>query len=213
MFILSVFSLYYLDYSLWFLLCLFILSLSISFCQVFLFFLCVFLFMFLYKSVFIFLFYIIFFLLRCKYRNINIIYIYLNVYLCFCFSVSFFLLFCFNGYSFLICLKWFFCFTLDEIVVFLMFIYLLILYDRLSLCFVVCFSSWLLGFYVFIYLIKYVYAFLFGFIAFWLLAFLFYCLQLLPFFSSNVVFGSYTFVSFYAYFFYFSCSLFVCVII
>lgn len=91
-------------------------------------------------------------------------------------------LFCFNGYSFLVCLKSFFCFPLDETVVFLMFIYLLILYDRLSLCFVVCFSSWLLGFYVFIYLIKYVYAFLFGFIVFWLLAFLFYRLQMLLFF-------------------------------
>ena len=66
-----------------------------------------------------------------------------------------------------------FCFPLDETVVFLMFIYLLILYDRLSLCFVICFSYWLLGFYVFIYLIKYVYAFLFGFIAFWLLLFSF----------------------------------------
>ena len=122
-------------------------------------------------------------------------------------------LFCFNGYSFLVCLKSFFCFPLDETVVFLMLIYLLILYDRLSLCFVVCFSSWLLGFYVFIYLIKYVYVFLFGFIAFWLLAFLFYHLQILLFFSSNVVFWSYTFVSFYAYFFLLSCSLFVCVII
>lgn len=131
----------------------------------------------------------------------------------FLFFRFFLFFFCFNGYSFSCLSKVVLCFTLDEIVVFPVFIYLLILYDRLSLCFVVCFSSWLLGFYVFIYLIKYVYAFLFGFIAFWLLAFLFYCLQLLPFFSSNVVFGSYTFVSFYAYFFYFSCSLFVCVII
>ena len=88
-------------------------------------------------------------------------------------------LFCFDGYSFLVCLKLFCCFFLDEIVVFLMFIYLLILYDRFSLCFVVCFSSWLLGFYVFIYLIKYVYVFLFGFIAFWLLVFLFYRLLML----------------------------------
>lgn len=105
------------------------------------FFLCVFLFMFLYKSVFIFLFCIIFFLMRCKYHNINIIYIYLNVYLCFYFSVSF---------AFPLLLQWIFfsCLSkvflwlfLDEIVVFLMFIYLLILYDRLSLCFVVCFSS------------------------------------------------------------------------
>lgn len=50
-------------------------------------------------------------------------------------------LFCFNGYSFLVCLNLFFAFPLDETVVFLMLIYLLILYDRLSLCFVVCFSS------------------------------------------------------------------------
>lgn len=145
------------------------------------FFLCVFLFMSLYKLIIIFLFCIIFFLMRCKYHNINIIYIYLNVYLCFYFSVSF---------AFPLLLQWIFfsCLSkvflwlfLDEIVVFLMFIYLLILYDRLSLCFVVCFSSWLLGFYVFIYLIKYVYAFLFGFIAFWLLAFLFYSLHMLSF--------------------------------
>lgn len=90
--------------------------------------------------------------------------------------------FCFIGYSFLVRLKSFCCFPIDEIVVFLMFIYLLILYDRFSLCFVVCFPSWLLGFYVFIYLIKYVYVFLFGFIAFWLLAFLFCRLQILLFF-------------------------------
>ena len=95
----------------------------------------VFLFMFLYKSVFIFLFCIIFFLMRCKYHNINIIYIYLNKYLCFYFSVFLLFFFCFNGYSFLVCLKSFCCFPLDEIVVFLMFIYLLILHDRLSLCF------------------------------------------------------------------------------
>ena len=111
-------------------------------------------------------------------------------------------LFCFNGYSFLVRLKLFCCFFLDEIVVFLMFIYLLILYDRLSLCFVVCFSSWLLGFYVFIHLIKYVYVFLFGFIAFWLLAFLFYRLQILLFFSSNVVFWSNMFVPFTLTFFF-----------
>lgn len=121
--------------------------------------------------------------------------------------------FCFIGYSFLVRLKSFCCFFLDEIVVFLMFIYLLILYDRFSLCFVVCFPSWLLGFYVFIYLIKYVYVFLFRFIAFWLLAFLFCRLQILLFFSSNVVFWSYMFVPFYAHFFLLSCSLFVCVII
>ena len=151
--------------------------------------------------------------MHCKYQNVSIIYIYLNEYLCFHFSFFLLFLFCFNGYSFLVCLKSFFCFPLDETVVFLMFIYLLILYDRLSLCFVVCFSSWLLGFYVFIYLIKYVYAFLFGFIALWLLAFLFYRLQILPFFSSNVVFWSYMFVPFYAHFFLLSCSLFVCVII
>ena len=120
--------------------------------------------------------------------------------------------FCFIGYSFLVRLKSFCCFPIDEIVVFLMFIYLLILYDRFSLCFVVCFPSWLLGFYVFIYLIKYVYAFLFEFIVFWLLAFLCYRWQMLSFFFSNVVFWSYTFVSFYAHFF-LSCSLFVCVII
>ena len=96
--------------------------------------------------------------------------------------------FCFIGYSFLVCLKLFCCFFLDEIVVFLMFIYLLILYDRLSLCFVVCFSSWLIGFYVFIYLFKYVCAFLFGFIVFWLLAFLFYRLQILPFFLFKCIF-------------------------
>lgn len=122
------------------------------------------------------------------------------MFLSFCFFCFF--LFCFNGYSFLVCLKSFFCFPLDETVVFLMLIYLLILYDRLSLCFVICFSYWLLGFYVFIYLIKYVYAFLFGFIAFWLLAFLFYCLQMLPFFSSNVVFWFYTFVFFTLTFFF-----------
>lgn len=98
--------------------------------------------------------------------NINIIYIYLNAYLCFCFSVFFFSFFCFNGYSFSCLSKVVLCFTLDEIVVFLMIICLLILYDRLSLCFVVCFSYWLLGFYIFIHFIKYVYAFLFGFIAF-----------------------------------------------
>lgn len=111
--------------------------------------------------------------MHCKYQNVSIIYIYLNKYLCFYFSVFLLFLFCFNGYSFLVCLKSFFCFPLDETVVFLMFIYLLILYDRLSLCFVICFSYWLLGFYVFIYLIKYVYVFLFGFIAFWLLLFSF----------------------------------------
>lgn len=137
------------------------------------FFLCVFLFMSLYKLIIIFLFCIIFFLMRCKYWNINIIYIYLNAYLCFYFSVSF---------AFPLLLQWIFfsCLSkvflwlfLDETVVFLMFIYLLIQYDRLSLCFVVCFFSWLLGFYIFIYLIKYVYAFLFGFIVFWLLLFSF----------------------------------------
>lgn len=111
------------------------------------------------------------------------------MFLPFCFFCFFF--FCFNGYSFLVCLNSFFCFPLDEIVVFLMFIYLLILYDRLALCFIVCFSSWLLGFYVFIYFFKYVYAFLFGFIAFWLLAFLFYRLQMLSFFSSILVSWSY----------------------
>ena len=121
--------------------------------------------------------------------------------------------FCFIGYSFLFRLKSFCCFPIDEIVVFLMFIYLLILYDRFSLCFVVCFSSWLIGFYVFIYLFEYVCVFLFGFIVFWLLVFLFYRLQILPFFSSNVVFWSYMFVPFYAHFFLLSCSLFVCVII
>lgn len=41
-----------------------------------------------------------------------------------------FFLFCFNGYSFLVCLKSFCCFPIDEIVVFLMFIYLLILHNR-----------------------------------------------------------------------------------
>lgn len=101
------------------------------------------------------------------------------MFLSFCFLLF---LFCLNGNSFLVRIKSFCCFSLDEIVVFLMFIYLLILYDRLSLCFVVCFSSWLLGFYVFIYLIKYVYAFLFRFIVFWLLAFFFYRLQMLLFF-------------------------------
>ena len=111
------------------------------------------------------------------------------MFLSFCFLLF---LFCLNGNSFLVRIKSFCCFSLDEIVVFLMFIYLLILYDRLSLCFVVCFSSWLLGFYVFIYLIKYVYAFLFRFIVFWLLAFFFYRLQMLLFFSSNAVFWSYT---------------------
>ena len=108
------------------------------------------------------------------------------MFLFFCFLLFFF---CFNGYSFLVCLKLFCCFPLDEIVVFLMFIYLLILYDRLSLCFVVCFSSWLIGFYVFIYLFKYVCAYLFGFIVFWLLAFLFYRLQILPFFSLQMYFS------------------------
>lgn len=126
--------------------------------------------------------------MHCKYQNVSIIYIYLNEYLCFHFSFFLLFLFCFNGYSFLVCLKSFFCFPLDETVVFLMFIYLLILYDRLSLCFVICFSYWLLGFYVFIYLIKYVYAFLFGFIAFWLLLFSFIVCKCFFFFSSNVVF-------------------------
>lgn len=98
-------------------------------------FLCVFLFMSLYKSVFIFLFCIIFFLMRRKYRNSNIIYIYLNVYLCFCFSVSFVFPLLFQWIFFSCLSKVVLCFTLDEIVVFLMFIYLLILYDRLSFCF------------------------------------------------------------------------------
>ena len=151
--------------------------------------------------------------MRCKYQNVSIIYIYLNEYLCFYFSVSFAFSLLFQWIFFSCLSKVVFCFPLDETVVFLMLIYLLILYDRLSLCFVICFSYWLLGFYVFIYLIKYVYAFLFGFIAFWLLAFLFYRLQILPFFSSNVVFWSYMFVPFYAHFFLLSCSLFVCVII
>lgn len=151
--------------------------------------------------------------MRCKYQNVSIIYIYLNEYLCFYFSVSF---------AFPLLFQWIFFSCLSKVVLlltsrwnrcFFMFICLLILYDRLSLCFVVCFSSWLLGFYVFIYLIKYVYAFLFGFIAFWLLAFLFYHLQILLFFSSNVVFWSYMFVPFYAHFFLLSCSLFVCVIV
>ena len=123
------------------------------------FFLCVFLFMFLYKSVFIFLFCIIFFLMCYKCQNINIIYIYLNAYLCFYLSISFAFSLSFQWIFFSCLSKFVFCFPLDEIVVFLIFIYLLILYDRVSLCFVVCFSSWLLGFYVFIYLIKYVYAF------------------------------------------------------
>ena len=131
----------------------------------------------------------------------------------FLFFRFFLFFFCFNGYSFSCLSKVVLCFTLDEIVVFPVFIYLLILYDRFSLCFVVCFPSWLLGFYVFIYLIKYVYVFLFRFIAFWLLAFLFCRLQILLFFSSNVVFWSYMFVPFYAHFFLLSCSLFVCVII
>ena len=148
--------------------------------------------------------------MRCKYQNINIMYIYLNAYLCFYFSVSF---------AFPLLFQWIFFSCLSKVV--------LLFTSRWNRCFflclsvywfymigflfafVVCFSFWLLGFYVFIYLIKYVYAFLFGFIAFWLLAFLFYCLQILPFFSSNAVFWSYTFVSFYAYFFYFV-LLFIC---
>lgn len=105
------------------------------------FFLCVFLFMSLYKLIIIFLFCIIFFLMRCKYHNINIIYIYLNVYLCFYFSVSFAFPFLLQWIFFSCLSKVFLWLFLDEIVVFLMFIYLLILYDRLSLCFVVCFSS------------------------------------------------------------------------
>lgn len=117
-------------------------------------------------------------------------------------------LFCFDGYSFLVCLKLFCCFFLDEIVVFLMFIYLLILYDRFSLCFVVCFSYWLLGFYVFIYLIKYVYVFLFGFIAFWLLVFLFYRLQMLLFFFIKCSFLILYVCSLYAHFVF--VLLFIC---
>lgn len=123
--------------------------------------------------------------------------------------------FCFIGYSFLVCLKLFCCFFLDEIVVFLMFIYLLILYDRLSLCFVVCFSSWLIGFYVFIYLIKYVYAFLFGFIVFRLLAFFFYRLQMLLFFlqmqfSDPICLFSFTLTFFFCLVFYLLVLLFKC---
>lgn len=140
--------------------------------------------------------------MRCKCQNINIIYIYLNEYLCFYRSVSFAFPLLFQWIFFSCLSKVVFCFPLDEIVVFLMFIFLFILYDRFSLCFVVCFSYWLLGFYVFIYLIKYVYAFLFGFIAFWLLAFLFYRLQMLPFFFSNVVFWSNMFVPFTLTFFF-----------
>lgn len=111
--------------------------------------------------------------MRYKYQNVSIIYIYLNEYLCFYFSVSF---------AFPLLFQWIFFSCLSKVVLlltsrwnrcFFMFICLLILYDRLSLCFVVCFSSWLLGFYVFIYLIKYVYVFLFGFIVFWLLLFSF----------------------------------------
>ena len=111
------------------------------FAKLFSFFLCVFLFISLCKSIIIFLFYIIFFLMRCKCQNSNIIYIYLNVYLCFYFSASFAFPLLFQWIFFSCLSKVVFCFPLDEIVVFLMFIYLLIQYDRLSLCFVVCFSS------------------------------------------------------------------------
>ena len=131
------------------------------------------------------------------------------MFLFFCFLLFFF---CFNGYSFLVCLKSFCYFPLDEIVVFLMFIYLLILYDRFSLCFVVCFSYWLLGFYVFIYLIKYVFEFLFRFIAF--LAFSFSLLSFAnAFFLFKCSFLVLYVCFFYAHFFLLSCSLFVCVII
>lgn len=134
------------------------------------------------------------------------------MYLCFYFSVSF---------AFPLLFQWIFFSCLSKVVLLLFsrwnrcfyYVYIFILYDRLSLCFVVCFSSWLIGFYVFIYLFKYVCVFLFGFIVFWLLVFLFYRLQILPFFSSNVVFWSYMFVPFYAHFFLLSCYLFVCVII
>ena len=73
--------------------------------------------------------------MRCKCQNVSIIYIYLNEYLYFYRSVSFAFPLLFQWIFFSYLSKVVFCFPLDEIVVFLMFIYSLILYDRLSLCF------------------------------------------------------------------------------